>query len=185
MFVALGSLMIFSFSKVLYKGRGSQHSTSTVHGSKLSNVKTSTGPYNGCGGGCISNNSRCCGTCSETAKGKGCGPEEYMCVRVQGLDGSNRYECWHYGPEWGTNTIGNAFGVDIQNAPINNCAYFTILKELNNNPPIILDSNEVYQNENTVAGWDPILDTSFVSLKYHFKFYSAGGSLLASQTYTE
>jgi hypothetical protein len=59
------------------------------------------------------------------------------------------------------------------------------LKELNNNPPIILDSNEVYLNEYTVAGWDPILDSGFVSLKYHFKFYNSGDSLLASQTYIE
>ena len=42
LFVALGSLMIFSFGKVLYKDRGSQQSTSAVYGSKPSNVKTST-----------------------------------------------------------------------------------------------------------------------------------------------
>jgi hypothetical protein len=179
LFVTLGSLMIFSFGKVLYKDRGSQQSTSAVYGSKPSNVKTSTLPYNGCGGGCISNNSICCGTCM--TKGIGCGAEEYMCVKILQLDGSYRLECWHFGPELGT--IANTFGIDISNAPINNCGYFRIRKELNSIPPVILDSNVIYNNELTIAGMDTIVDTSYVSLKYHFDFFTGNDSFLFTQTY--
>lgn len=179
LFVALGSVMVYSFREAPIKG--TKHSSQKVLGTKPINKKTSTVPYNGCGGGCVSNNSRCCGTCS--VKGKGCGPDEYMCVRIQSLGGSYRLECWHFGPSW--SLIGNAFGIDVDNAPISNCSYFRIRKELNNNLPIILDSNEVYNSESTVVGWDPISDSNFVSLKYHFDFYNSGDSLLTTQTYIE
>ncbi len=143
-------------------------------------------PYNGCGGGCISTNGRCCGTCSSIDKGTqvGC-PSEYSCVRVQGVNGVNRFECWHYGPDWGSTTIGNAFGVDIPNAPMTNCSFFKIFKQINTNPLTLLSDNITYNDDYTVAGWDSTIESGYTTLKYYFEFYTSAGSLICTIIFNE
>ncbi len=144
-------------------------------------------PYNQ-GGGCISTNTRCWGTCSASDwRKQGDCPDEYGCVRIMNIYGEYRFECWHFGPIWSIYKDSNniSFGIDVSSQNLSQCEYYAIKRIIDGVEETINTHISYTSGDNTIVYLDEDLseDDNFTSLIYQIEFFDSQNNLLFAYTY--
>ncbi|MCB9246369.1 MAG: hypothetical protein H6606_08055 [Flavobacteriales bacterium] len=105
---------------------------------------------------------------------------EHKCVRVKGIDGSIRYECWHFNPVTYGILPENSltFGFDFPDYSPSMIHHLGIEKALNDANYQLFSSNLLANEWGEECLVDTFVTTSYDSIKYRITFYDSIGSSL-------
>lgn len=184
------SILILTMSAIVFGGMmmfASCDKANSIGESIGDNMTQVMVGYNSCGGGCISTNIRCCGTCSASGWRSTCGPADYGCVRItqntQPI--TYRFECWHIGPDKAAWNGNYNFGLDLNNPILQNAKFYRVKREIGTDSIYEFDTQFSYNEESTIAFFDPdiILESLLPELKYKINFFDSSDQLLHSIDY--
>ncbi len=127
------------------------------------------------------------GPCSEEQFRDTCQGAESGCVHVRGVDGSVRYECWHFNPTiYGVIPNGSVFyGCDFPDYSPSVIEHYNVSKSLNGGSFTQIQSDVPTNEWNSDALVDTFVTGAYDSLKYKFEFYDEFGQLLGDVTWVD